>query len=77
MEDNQIIEPERHGLWIAAGFIVALLALVVGFSSIYRMNTMLAGTQAEVVALNNKIEALKAAQGGKAQAPVAANTATK
>ena len=27
MEINHIIEPERQGLWIAAGFIVALFAL--------------------------------------------------
>jgi hypothetical protein len=62
MDVTHIIEPERQGLWIAAGFIIALLALVVGLAAIQKINTVFVGTQAEVVALNNKIEKMKASQ---------------
>lgn len=72
MEVKHIIDPERHGLWIAASFILALLALVVAFASMQRTNIVLVGTQAEVVALNNKIEALKAEKAAPAVAPTAA-----
>lgn len=68
METSHIIEPERHGLWIAASFTLALLALVVAFASLHRLNIVIAGTQGEVVGLNNKIEQLRAAQ-GKPQTP--------
>lgn len=60
MDIKHIIEPERQGLWIAATFILALLALSLAFASLQRTNGVLVGTQAEVVFLNNKIEKLKA-----------------
>lgn len=63
MEISHIIEPERQGLWIAAGFIVALLALVVGAVAIYRINVVMVATQTEVLFLSNKIEELKSGQG--------------
>jgi len=62
MDVSHIIEPERHGLWIAAGFIVALLALVIGFTSIYRVKVSFLATQTEVLMLNKKIEQLKSEQ---------------
>ncbi|MES2299554.1 MAG: hypothetical protein V4582_21130 [Pseudomonadota bacterium] len=60
MDTNHIIEPERHGFWIAATFTLALLALVLGFASVHRTNIVMAGTQGEIVGLNNKIEKLRA-----------------
>ena len=62
MEISHIIEPERQGLWIAVGFIVALLALVVSAVAIYRINVVTIGTQTEVLFLNKKIEQLKSDQ---------------
>ena len=52
---KHIIEPERLGLWTAAAFIVALLALVVALASIYRTNDMMAATQLQILVLNKKI----------------------
>lgn len=72
MQLNHIIEPERQGLWIAATFIVALLALSLAFAALKRTNSLLVGTQAEVVFLNNKIEEMKAE---KAKSPAAADPA--
>lgn len=74
MEVRHIIEPERHGLWIAVAFILALLALGLAFASLQRVNVVLVATQAEVVALNNKIEKLKLAS-AKAEAPATAAAA--
>jgi hypothetical protein len=71
MDMNHIIEPERHGIWIAAGFTVALLALVLGFVSLERVNNVLVGTQAEVLALNKKIEGMKNGQAKTQPAPQA------
>jgi hypothetical protein len=55
-QDKPIIEPERAGLWAAAAFILALLAFVLAFAGIYRSDHMLAATQIEILALNQKIE---------------------
>jgi len=62
MEMSHIIEPERQGLWIAVGFVVALLALVVGSVAIYRIDVVGVVTQTEVLMLNKKIEQLKSEQ---------------
>ena len=59
MDINHIIEPERQGLWIAAGFIVALFALVLGLAAIQKVDTVLVGTQAQILVLNGKIDGLK------------------
>jgi hypothetical protein len=77
MDINHIIEPERHGLWIAGGFIVALVALTMAITALQKTDSILVGTQAEVIVLNNKIESLKANQAGghPAQAPQAAPAA--
>lgn len=71
MDINHIIEPERHGLWIAATFIVALIALSLAFATLKRTNSVLVGTQAEVGFLNKKIQKLEEAN-GKAPAATAA-----
>jgi hypothetical protein len=52
---THIIEPENLGLWAAAAFFLALVALVVSFVNLYRSNQMMALTQMEIVMLNNKI----------------------
>lgn len=59
---KHIIEPERQGLWIAATFILALLALVVAIVGIQRNNELAYVTQAEMLMLNKKVEG-----GGKAE----------
>lgn len=58
-EEKHIIEPERHGLWIAVTFIIALLALALAVTSVIRANIVHTGTQMEVVILNKKIEDLR------------------
>lgn len=74
MNANPIIEPERHGLWIAVGFIIALLALGMSAAALYQIKVVVLGTQTEVLMLNKKIEQLKADQ-AKAGAPTAAPAA--
>ena len=54
-----IIEPQRLGIWTAAAFILALLALVMSLVGMKRANEALVLTQAEVLLLNKKIEALQ------------------
>ena len=56
LEKKHIIEPENLGLWAAAAFFLALVALVMSFVNLYRSNEMLAMTQLEIVMLNKKIE---------------------
>ncbi|MDO9051462.1 MAG: hypothetical protein Q8N02_08735 [Methylotenera sp.] len=53
---KHIIEPERFGLWIAATFVIALLALVVAFVGIKRSDDLMYMTQTQVLLLNKKIE---------------------
>ena len=72
MAESKYISSENLPLWTMAAFIVALLALLLGAIGIYRTTVVLYGTQLEVIALNKKIEALKAAP---AQPAVAANEA--
>lgn len=69
MNDSPIIDPKNLPLWTATGFIVALLALVLAFVSMYRLNTTIVATQTEVLMLNKKIEALSKDQ---TSAPAAA-----
>lgn len=68
MNGNPIIEPERHGLWITAGFIVALLALLLAGVALYRINYVTAAVQAQVVFLAEKMEQMKLDQ-AKSAAP--------
>ncbi len=64
---KHIIEPERMGLWVAATFIVALLALVLAFVAVKRNNDLAYMTQMQFLMLNNKVE-----QGGTGAAAPAA-----
>lgn len=57
---NDIIEPERQGLWIAVTFILALLALVLALLGLNTNRDVMQMTQAEVMLLNKKIENAKA-----------------
>ncbi len=52
---KHIIEPERIGLWVAASFVLALLALVVAIVGIQRNAELAVVTQSEVMMLNKKI----------------------
>lgn len=72
MSDRQIIAPERQGLWAAAAFALALIALVLAVIGIYRTNAVFYGTQIEVLALSKKIEMMK-----MGQAPVVAENQTQ
>jgi hypothetical protein len=76
---NTIIEQERHGIWIAASFILALLALALAFSAFVRTNSIMVGMHMEMALLNDKIETNKAAASNKAPvaAPVEAPAAVK
>jgi hypothetical protein len=68
---DHIIEPDRQGIWIAATFIVALLALVVAIVGVSRNNDLMYMTQTELLLINDKIEALQTGA-----APPAAPAAT-
>ena len=59
--DKPLIDPETMPMWTASAFILALLALVVAFYAVHQSNVVFVGTQAEVYALNKKIEDGKAA----------------
>lgn len=67
---NHIIETERHGLWIAVTFILALMSLSVGVVSMVRVKQIAVASQIEVLALNKRIQKLE-----KAAAPAAAPAA--
>lgn len=60
MDVKHIIEPERFGVWIAATFILALLALVLALVGINRNMDLTYITQGEVLLLNKKIEDIRA-----------------
>jgi len=66
---DNMIEPGRQGVWIAATFVVALLALVVAIVGVKRNSELLYMTQTELLLVNQRIEAL---QGGKAPPAVPA-----
>lgn len=65
---NHIIETERHGLWIAVTFILALLALSVGVVSMVRVHQIAVLTQVEVLTLHKRIQKLEKAAAPAAQA---------
>jgi hypothetical protein len=68
---DNIIEPERQGLWIATTFIIALLALVIAIVGVSRNNDLMYMTQTEMLLINDKIESLQTG------APPAAPSATQ
>ena len=53
--DHPIIDPKTLPTWTAAGFVLALLALVTAFVGVYRANNIAVMTQAEVLALSKRI----------------------
>lgn len=67
---NHIIETERHGLWIAVTFILALMALSVGVVSMVRVKQIAVASQIEVLALHKRIQKIE-----KGLAPAAAPAA--
>lgn len=69
---SHIIEQERQGFWIVATFIVALLGLVLAFSALWRVNVVLVGSEAQIMILSSKIEALKKSVGPAAPVSAAA-----
>lgn len=77
---NHIIEPERHGIWIVAAFIVALMGLSVGVVSMVRVHQLAMMNGVEVLALNKRIVGLEkklAAQAAPAPAAVPAAPAAE
>lgn len=77
MSDIQLIAPERQGLWTVASFVLALIAFLLAIVGLYRTNVVLYGTQIEVMALNKKIEAIKAPPAQTAATESKAQVATK
>jgi len=63
---KHIIDPERLGLWTAATFVLALLALVLAIIGLNRSHDLMYMTQVEALLLNKKIE--NAQQAGNAPA---------
>lgn len=63
---NHVIDPERHGIWIAAAFVIALLALILALIGLKQINELHLVTQTEILMLNKKVE------DGQAAAPAAA-----
>jgi hypothetical protein len=74
---DNIIEPERHGLWIAVTFIIALLALGMVVVQQYRTSQIAVATQLEVLKLNQKIEKAQKAVAAPPAAPAAAQPQAK
>ncbi len=66
---DSIIKTERHGLWAAAAFVLALLAVIIGLVAVKRVHQVTVGTQIEVLVLSKKIDKLEAQL--KAQAAAA------
>lgn len=69
--DKPLIDPQTLPMWTVSSFILAMLALVVAFYAVHQSNVIMVGTQAEVVALNQKIEDLRASKApAVASAPI-------
>ena len=60
MENQNIIEPKNLPMWTAASVIVALLALAMAVTDLYRSSAAAVITQAQVLVLSQKMEALSA-----------------
>ncbi len=69
---DSIIKTERHGLWAAAAFVLALLAVIIGLVAVKRVHQVTVGTQIEVLVLSKKIDKLEAQLAAQAAAPAAA-----
>jgi hypothetical protein len=66
---NSVIETERHGLWAAAAFVLALLGVVLGLVAIKRVHEVAVGSQIEVLVLAKKVKQLEQAQAAAPTAP--------
>lgn len=71
MENHNIIEAQNIPLWTAAGLIVSILALAMAVTGLYRNSAAALMTQAQVLMLNQKIEALTAKVESSAAHPAA------
>lgn len=60
MDKRHIIEPENLPLWTAVTFIIALLALVIGLTNLYRTSTSTVITQVQILKLHQELDALSA-----------------
>jgi hypothetical protein len=60
MDKRHIIEPENLPLWTAVTFIIALLALVIGLTNLYRTSTSTVITQVQILKLHQELDALTA-----------------
>lgn len=58
MHNQNIIEPKNLPLWTAASFIIAILAMGMSMTVLYRSTASAVINQAHVLLLNQKIEAL-------------------
>lgn len=58
-DSKHIIDPERIGLWVAATFIIALLALVTSLVAVKRIYESTVIGQAESLVLFHKVKALE------------------
>ena len=54
-----LIESQNMPLWIAAAFILALLALVAASVGLYRVQVSAALTQAEILTLNRHLQDIR------------------
>ena len=76
--DTPILDAKNQPMWIAATFVVALIALALSMASLYRVKAVAVITQAEVLTLNSKIAQKSAAPAATPAAPAApAAPATK
>lgn len=60
MDKRHIIEPENLPLWTSVTFIIALLALVIGLTNLYRTSTSTVLTQVQILKLHQELDALSA-----------------
>ncbi len=60
MENQKIIEPKNLPMWTAASVIIALLALAMAVTDLYRSGAAAVITQAQVLVLSQKMEVLSA-----------------
>ena len=58
MDKRHLIEPENLGLWVAATFIIALLALVIGLSNLFHNATSTALIQMQILETNKQVATL-------------------
>lgn len=69
---NEMIAPERQGMFIVVAFILAVIGLLLGLLGIYRNHALAVGTQIEILALSKKVKRIEARigdAGGGTKAP--------